>query len=81
MHIIQHTKFDFLRWRWHAIALSWVVIIAGLFVFFTKGIPLGLEFAGGTQVIVQFDQTTSVQQGSAHASASHGDPGTTTVEC
>jgi preprotein translocase subunit SecF len=56
MHIFQNTHFDFLRWRWHAIALSWVIIIAGAFVFFTKGIPLGIEFAGGTAVIVQFDQ-------------------------
>jgi preprotein translocase subunit SecF len=62
MHIIQHTNFDFLRWRWHAIVLSWVVIIAGAVVFFTRGIPLGLEFAGGTQVIAQFDQDASVQQ-------------------
>ena len=30
MHIFKNTNFDFLRWRWHAVALSWVVIIAGL---------------------------------------------------
>src|SRR3982074_3061752 len=62
MHIFKHTTFDFLKWRWHAIALSWIVIIAGAVVFMTKGIPLGIEFAGGTAVIVQFDQPTSVQQ-------------------
>ena len=62
MHIFKHTNFDFLRWRWHAIALSWVIIIAGVVVFMTKGIPLGIEFAGGTAVIVQFDQPVSVQQ-------------------
>ena len=62
MHIFKHTDFDFLRWRWHAIALSWVIIIAGGVTFMTKGIPLGLEFAGGTEVIAQFDQPVSVQQ-------------------
>src|SRR5436305_12457362 len=62
MHIFKDTQFDFLKWRIHAIALSWVVIIAGAFVFFTKGIPLGIEFAGGTSVIEQFDQPVSVQQ-------------------
>jgi preprotein translocase subunit SecF len=56
MQIFKHTNFDFLRWRWHAVALSWVVILAGAVVFFNKGIPLGIEFAGGTAVIVQFDQ-------------------------
>jgi preprotein translocase subunit SecF len=62
MHIFQHTRFDFLRWRVHAIVLSWIVIIAGAAVFMTKGIPLGIEFAGGTAVIVEFQQPTSVPQ-------------------
>ena len=62
MHIFKHTNFDFLRWRWQAIALSWIIIVAGIVVLMTKGIPLGIEFAGGTAVIVQFDQPASVQQ-------------------
>src|SRR4029077_13379951 len=62
MHIFKHTNFDFLRYRWHAIVLSWVLIIAGVITLATKGMPLGIEFAGGTAVIVQFDQPTSVQQ-------------------
>jgi preprotein translocase subunit SecF len=62
MHIFKNTNFDFLKWRTHAIVLSWAVIVAGAFVFFTKGIPLGIEFAGGTSVIVQFDQPVSIQQ-------------------
>jgi len=61
MHIFHNTQFDFLRWRWHAIVLSWVVIIAGLLVGFTRGVPLGLEFAGGTAIIAQFEQTASVE--------------------
>jgi len=62
MHIFKHTNFDFLRWRWHAIAVSWVIIIAGVAVIATKGIPKAVEFAGGTVVIEQFDQAVSVQQ-------------------
>ncbi len=62
MHILKNTNFDFLRWRWHAIALSWVIIIGGVIAIATKGIPKGVEFAGGTVVIAQFDQQTSVQQ-------------------
>ena len=61
MHIFKNANFDFLRYRWHAIALSWLIIIAGIVTFMTKGIPLGIEFAGGTAVIIQFDQPESVQ--------------------
>jgi len=62
MHIFHNTHFNFLRWRWHALVVSWVVIIAGLFVLVTKGIPKGVEFAGGTVVITEFEKPTSVQQ-------------------
>jgi preprotein translocase subunit SecF len=62
MHIFHNTHFNFLRWRWHAIVLSWVIIIAGVAVLMTKGIPRGVEFAGGTVVIEQFDQPVSVEQ-------------------
>ena len=37
MHIFKNTNFDFLRWRWHAVALSWVVILAGLVVIAHQG--------------------------------------------
>jgi len=59
MHILNKTNIDFMRWRWHAVALSWVVILAGLGMILTKGIPRGIEFAGGTAVIMQFDQAPS----------------------
>ncbi len=62
MHIFKNSNFDFLRWRWHALALSWVIILAGIATIATKGIPRGVEFAGGTVVIEQFDQAVSVQQ-------------------
>src|SRR5215467_3499189 len=62
MHILKNTNFDFLRWRWHALAVSWVIIIAGMISIATKGIPKGVEFAGGTVVIEKFEQPVSVQQ-------------------
>jgi preprotein translocase subunit SecF len=62
MHIFKNPNYDFLRWRWHAIALSWVVIIAGIVTIYFKGMPKSVEFAGGTAVITKFDQPISVQQ-------------------
>jgi preprotein translocase subunit SecF len=62
MHIFKNTNFDFLRWRWHAIVLSTLIVAAGIVVMMTRGIPLGIEFAGGTSVIAQFDQPVTTEQ-------------------
>ena len=62
MQIFHNPSYNFVRWRWHAIALSWVVIMAGLVTIWQKGLPLGIEFEGGTIVIVQFDKVPDVQQ-------------------
>src|SRR5262245_39143222 len=62
MYIFKNTHFDFLRWRVHAIVASWIVILAGVFTLYTKGIPKGVEFAGGNVVIQQFEQPVAVQQ-------------------
>ena len=61
MHIFNNPNYNFMRWRWHAVVLSWVVILAGLGAIYAKGLPKGIEFAGGTSVIMQFPQAPSVQ--------------------
>jgi len=62
MHIFTNPNFDFVKWKWHAIGLSWVVILIGAFVIWSKGMPKGVEFSGGTIVIIKFDQTPNVDQ-------------------
>jgi preprotein translocase subunit SecF len=44
MKIFTNPNYDFLRWRWHAIILSLVVIAAGVVVIATRGLPLGIDF-------------------------------------
>lgn len=57
MDLFKKTNFDFLRWKWPAIAFSLVVILAGVVATIAKGgLPLGIDFSGGTIVIVEFDQ-------------------------
>jgi preprotein translocase subunit SecF len=60
MQIFKSPNFNFVRWRWHAIALSLVVVVAGVSMIATRGLPLGVEFKGGTSVILQFDQTPDI---------------------
>lgn len=62
MHIFKDPKFDFVRWRWHAIVLSWIIIIAGAAVIWTKGLEKGVEFSGGTIVVVKFDQEPDIER-------------------
>jgi preprotein translocase subunit SecF len=57
MQIFRDTHYDFIKWRWHALALSALVILAGLALMWSRGgLPLGVDFSGGTIVVLKFDQ-------------------------
>ena len=62
MHIFTNPNFDFVKWKWHAIAVSWVIILIGVFVIWTKGMPKGVEFSGGTVIILKFDQPPNLDR-------------------
>ncbi|MPY89563.1 MAG: protein translocase subunit SecF [Luteitalea sp.] len=60
MRIFVNANYDFLRWRWHALALSWIVILAGIGLMVKQGGPaLGVDFSGGTSLVLKFEQPTS----------------------
>jgi len=59
MDFLKNPNFDFIRWRWHAIGLSLVVILAGLAMTVRNGLPLGIDFSGGTLVVVRFQQAVN----------------------
>jgi len=57
MQILSKTNFNFTRWRWHALVLSVLIIGAGIATIVARGgMPLGIDFSGGTVVIVRFDR-------------------------
>jgi preprotein translocase subunit SecF len=56
MRIFENPNYNFIQWRWHAIALSLIVILAGFAMMFTRGLPLGIDFSGGTIVVLKFQQ-------------------------
>ena len=62
MALFENANYDFIKWRWHAIALSAVVIIAGFAYGLTRGIPLGIDFSGGTILVVKFEQPVTDDQ-------------------
>jgi preprotein translocase subunit SecF len=61
MDIFVNSKIDFLRWRYHAIAFSLVFIAIGLTMLFTRGMNLGIDFAGGANVILRFQEQPPIQ--------------------
>src|SRR5262245_7613676 len=62
MALFENANYDFIKWRWHAIALSSLIILAGLVYGFQRGIPLGIDFSGGTIVLVKFDKPVTDDQ-------------------
>src|SRR3954463_358567 len=57
MQIFNNANYDFIRWRWHALVLSSVVIMGGFLLMLARGgMPLGIDFTGGTIVVVKFAQ-------------------------
>ena len=62
MALFQNANYNFIKWRWHAIALSAAIIIAGFGYAATRGVPLGIDFSGGTIMVVQFEQPVTDDQ-------------------
>ena len=62
MALFENANYDFIKWRWHAIAFSAIIIVAGLAYGLTKGVPLGIDFSGGTILVVKFEQPVSDDQ-------------------
>jgi preprotein translocase subunit SecF len=62
MQILAKTNYDFLRWKWHALALSVAVILGGLGLIVARGLPLGIDFSGGTLIVVEFAEPVTEEQ-------------------
>jgi len=63
MRIIGETSIPFLSYRWIALAVSGVVILGGLgLIFFGPGLNKGIDFVGGTQVTLKFQEEPDLQR-------------------
>lgn len=59
MDLFSNTNYNFTKWRWHALAVSIVLVLLGLVQIARNGLPLGIDFSGGTIVVLKFQQPTS----------------------
>ena len=54
MQIFVNTKYDFVKWRFAAVAFSVIWVLIGVGFYFKRGINWGIDFAGGANVILKF---------------------------
>ena len=54
MQIFVNTKYDFVKWRFAAVAFSVVWVLLGLAFFLKRGINWGIDFAGAANVVLKF---------------------------
>ncbi len=60
MNILHNIKYDFMGHRKGALIFSSILILIAFGSLFTRGLNFGLDFTGGTVVVVNFDQAASV---------------------
>ena len=59
MALFKEPRIDFVNLRWQAFGLSALVVVAGIVVLFMRGgLPLGIDFSGGSLIVLQFEQPT-----------------------
>ena len=56
MRFFHGTHFQFMKYRWHWIAISTTLNVLAIVLIVTKGFTLGVDFAGGTQLTLKFKQ-------------------------
>ena len=60
MRLFENTNYDFIKWRWHALVASAILILAGVgFMVARGGMPMGIDFTGGTVVVASFESAVA----------------------
>ncbi|MEI6652300.1 MAG: protein translocase subunit SecF, partial [Chlorobiaceae bacterium] len=56
MRIFQKTNFNFIRYRKIAYGFSIILLLAGMGSLVFKGLNYGIDFRGGSEVVIRFDK-------------------------
>jgi preprotein translocase subunit SecF len=54
MQIFVNTKYNFIKWRFHAVAFSVIWCLVGFGLLAKNGINWGIDFAGGASIVLKF---------------------------
>jgi preprotein translocase subunit SecF len=63
VEFFRNTNINFLGWKWYFLGFSLIFSVAGILsMLFWHGLPLGVDFVGGTKVYVSFADPPNDQQ-------------------
>ena len=54
MQLFVNTNYDFVKWRFYAVAFSIAFVLIGLGFYLKQGINWGIDFAGGANIVLKF---------------------------
>jgi len=54
MKIFDNPNYNFIKYRWHAVIISLLIIGSGVGIFLTRGVNVGVDFAGGANIVLKF---------------------------
>jgi preprotein translocase subunit SecF len=60
MRLFQKTNFNFIKHRRISYFVSLMLIVAGMISLFTKGLNYGIDFKGGSEVVIRFQKSVDV---------------------
>lgn len=62
MRILENKHIDFLGMRKTAYIISGVLLLVSLISFFARGLLFGIDFKGGTEIALQFEQPIAISE-------------------
>lgn len=62
MQLFVNTNYDFIKWRFHAVAFSIVFMLIGLGFYMKHGINWGIDFAGGANITLKFRDAVPMEK-------------------
>jgi preprotein translocase subunit SecF len=54
MQLFTNTNYNFIKWRFHAVAFSIIFVLIGIGFYMKNGINWGIDFAGGANIVLRF---------------------------